>query len=594
MEDILQYLPEHSMWEKELLQFANDPSNNDDLGHLMIYCCERTNGVDPDLEWLFEPQVKSYWIARCRCSDCGEELLTAKVKGKDAILLYEGEDSQLYEVQGDPAGYCEGGQIIEVKAGDSISCPFCGANTTLIHSGKVNGGREKRIVVETLETVDGHTALMYWMIVRRFTEYGHEVTNILPFMAEVITDDGRIRAYTHMKNGFYGAATNIQIWKPYYGGKWPDDIVYNDWGSINNRKKGAATFRGSFPDMEGTTGEKTGICQYLKAGGNFSHEYIKLWQKFPAVENLLNCAMFDLVEDICREAYRYSADVLVEARKVVDIDKVKPHEILGISKPDLRQLQEKHIKLKSKDLKDLQWYYSTGGKLPAAEALIFLNSFGTGMTAMKEMEKRGEDIDLRKINSYLQKQGLRPSDVRYLTDTRQFARKLNHGQPLSGEQLWPRRLIETHDRLSAAVALATGDGNEIAFQKKAEQLKPLEWTCGKLCITLPKRNSDLVREGEILRHCVGTYGESHLTGKDTIFFVRKRNKRNTPYYTLDIDMTDRPKRVQLHGYGNEHHGEYKQHSHRIPKEVLSFCKKWEDEVLLPWYLNQQKEGRKAI
>lgn len=594
MEDILQYLPEHSMWEKELLQFADDRSNNDDLGHLMIYCCELSNGEDPELEWLFEPQGKSRWMARCMCSACGEELLTAKVKGQDAILLYEGEDSQIYEVMGDPAGYCEGGQLIETAAGDHITCPFCGADTVLIHSSKIRGSRTKRVMVETLETVDGHTALMYWLIVRNFSEYCGERTFIEPFMAEVITDNGKLKAYTHRKIGIYGCSVELPKWKLYYGQQWPEDIIYSDWGSINNRKKGAAIFRGAFSDMAGTTGEKTGIYQYLKAGGCFSQEYIRLWQRFPAVENLLNTGFFDIVEDCCMEAYRYSADVLTEARKVFNIDKVKPHEIMGISKSDLKVLQDKNIKLKSKDLKRLLWYYSNGGKLSAAEALEFVNRFDTGINALKEMGNRGEDIDLKKIYSYLQKQGLRPSDVRYLTDTRKFALQLNQGNPLTYEQLWPRRLMETHDRLSAAIALATGDGNEIAFQKKAEQLKPLEWTYGKLCITLPKRNSDLVREGEVLRHCVGTYGENHLTGKDTIFFVRKRNKRNTPFYTLDIDLTGRPKRVQLHGYGNERHGENKQYKHSIPKDVLAFCEKWENEILLPWYLNQQKKERKEI
>lgn len=590
MEDILQFLPEQSMWNKELLQFANGRSNNDDLGHLMIYCCEMHNDGDPELEWLFEPKEKGRWMARCTCTACGNDLLTNKIRGQDAILLYEGEDSQLYEVFGDPAGYCEGGQLIEVSAGDHITCPCCGSDTILVHGSKVRGGRTKRVMVETLETVDNHTALMYWLIVRNFSEFGIEKTNIEPFMAEVIADDGRVTAFSHMRIGLYGAATSSQSWKPYRGQKWPDEFAYSDWGSICNRKKGAATYRDAFPDMRGTTGEKTGIRQYLAFGGCFSEAYIRLWQRFPAVENLINCGLFDVVEDVCREAYRYSSDVLAEARKIFDVNKSKPHEILGISKADLKALQEKHIKLKSEDIKHLRWYYRAGGKLPAAEALVVINSFAGGLTALKEMEKRGEDIDLKRIANYLQKQGLRPSDVRYLTDTRQLALRLNPGQSLTGEQLWPRRLIETHDRLSAAVALATGDGNELAFQKKAEQLKPLEWTYGKLCIILPKGNIDLVREGEILRHCVGTYGDAHLQGKDTIFFVRKRNKRNTPYYTLDIDLTGRPRRVQLHGYGNERHGEHKEYKHNIPKEVLEFCDTWERQVLLPWYAEQCKKG----
>ena len=50
-----------------------------------------------------------------------------------------------------------------------------------------------------------------------------------------------------------------------------------------------------------------------------------------------------------------------------------------------------------------------------------------------------------------------------------------------------------------------------------------------------------------------------------------------------------PKRIQLHGYGNERHGEKKEHKHTIPHEVLEFCDRWEREVLLPWW----KEKRQA-
>ena len=152
MDNILLHLPEHSVWEKDLLKFADDKSVNSDLGHIMSYCCELYDGIDPEDGWLFEPEQKRHWRARCRCSACGEELITAKQKGVDAVFFYEGEDGQLYEVSGDPAGYGEGGQIIRVSAGDKMTCPYCGASVILTHSSKIRGGRTKQIMVETLET----------------------------------------------------------------------------------------------------------------------------------------------------------------------------------------------------------------------------------------------------------------------------------------------------------------------------------------------------------------------------------------------------------------------------------------------------------
>ena len=52
------------------------------------------------------------------------------------------------------------------------------------------------------------------------------------------------------------------------------------------------------------------------------------------------------------------------------------------------------------------------------------------------------------------------------------------------------------------------------------------------------------------------------------------------------------RRNQLHGYGNERHGEHKQHSHSIPKKVTAFVERWEREVLAPWVAAQAAVNNK--
>lgn len=117
----------------------------------------------------------------------------------------------------------------------------------------------------------------------------------------------------------------------------------------------------------------------------------------------------------------------------------------------------------------------------------------------------------------------------------------------------------------------------------------LQWSDGDLRILLPQTNDDLVREGSVLRHCVGTYGNGHIEGRSVIFFVRKHRRPERCYYTLDICFTAGiPNEVQLHGYGNERHGVNKEYSHKIPYKVRQFVDRWKAEVLIPWYLSTQK------
>jgi hypothetical protein len=46
--------------------------------------------------------------------------------------------------------------------------------------------------------------------------------------------------------------------------------------------------------------------------------------------------------------------------------------------------------------------------------------------------------------------------------------------------------------------------------------------------------AELKAEGKALHHCVGTYAERVANGSTNIFFIRKAEQPDTPYYTLEI------------------------------------------------------------
>lgn len=50
-----------------------------------------------------------------------------------------------------------------------------------------------------------------------------------------------------------------------------------------------------------------------------------------------------------------------------------------------------------------------------------------------------------------------------------------------------------------------------------------------------------------------------------------------------------PREIQLHGYGNERHGDHKQFKHTIPQKVRDFCDRWERDVLTPWFADQKAQ-----
>jgi hypothetical protein len=107
-------------------------------------------------------------------------------------------------------------------------------------------------------------------------------------------------------------------------------------------------------------------------------------------------------------------------------------------------------------------------------------------------------------------------------------------------------------------------------------------------------------------HTAGTQTTFHAVLVDLITILQNPAHTVSPFlftgskwrisihYTLNISFYGpEPREIQLHGYGNERHGPNKEHSHRIPNKVRTFCDRWEREILLPWWHNQKKQGEKT-
>ncbi|WP_251843116.1 PcfJ domain-containing protein, partial [Enterococcus faecalis] len=78
-------------------------------------------------------------------------------------------------------------------------------------------------------------------------------------------------------------------------------------------------------------------------------------------------------------------------------------------------------------------------------------------------------------------------------------------------------------------------------QERKKQLKALETEIDDLLFLAPHSLQEIVEEGQVLHHCVGSqhYLEQHTKGKTTIVFIRRKEEPDKPYFTLEY----REKRV---------------------------------------------------
>ena len=98
-----------------------------------------------------------------------------------------------------------------------------------------------------------------------------------------------------------------------------------------------------------------------------------------------------------------------------------------------------------------------------------------------------------------------------------------------------------------------------------------------LFIRLPNRLEELKVEGETLHHCVGTYMEKVRRGETMIFFIRKKEEPDKPYYTLEW----RGKVIQCRG----------SHNCDMTSEVKAFVQIFQEKMTE--YESKPKRQRKA-
>ena len=107
-----------------------------------------------------------------------------------------------------------------------------------------------------------------------------------------------------------------------------------------------------------------------------------------------------------------------------------------------------------------------------------------------------------------------------------------------------------HDEISYWVSFYQDEANNQLFMQAMDRVKPLCWKDEKsgLEIIAPKDIADLKNEGHTLSHCVGTYVDAIISGKDNIMFLRRSDMVNSPFYTVEV-LNDGQIR-QVHCYQN--------------------------------------------
>lgn len=563
-----------------------DCCDSDLGGELLIFARE---SYDPDAEigWDLHRPARRQWGARCTCTACQEDFWAGWVKGGGLSLLLS-EDETVYP--GVPPKGCSD-IAITWGEGDAINCPLCGSTLGVVHRKSLRSGRTHQLMLGSIEVVNGITVVMAWMLTRRVDEFGVWDVSCSPAAAVALLPGGKRIRYMHMARNGYGTSYPLPDWRKASDGRDdPFQIKYYSQEAECQRKYGAYIWR-DVPDLTGTTAEKTGLAEYVKAGGAWPIVYLNLYGQRPAVENLLKCGWGQpIVERIDDEALRSARNGFrCRLPETDDLafweDGRKPRELLHMTKDEIRQGSAWNWGADALALWIEAVNYGLASIGGAAEFNRLLGKYEqSGMSRYVGEVMDGWNLpSMYDIDRYLDKQQRKHSYEprrmlgQYIDYWKEIVDQIRDPQDI---ELYPPDLRAAHDRIFAVKTVRENAESKREFESLARKWAELEWSDGEYCIRLPRSNGDLIAEGHTLHHCVGGCGATHLQGK-LVLFVRHARRPERSWYTLNIDTTGRsPKRIQLHGYGNEYaHGKRL----TIPQCVLDFVERWEKEILLPTF-----------
>lgn len=498
------------------------------------------------------------------CTECGQTWIADRATVNTCHITARVSFGFINSLEGEGVTY----------GGENSICPCCASQVKVRHVGSVSKGGSYMSTHHPMSVhrIGNTVALVGWWIERRLykddgiNSVAHDEVFIYPHEAYVLEGRKLIR---------YSAADKV-FNHMRFNRIWARRTRFSDCFGICD-----TIYPPTFAEMEGTIAENCKLEEYVKAakfaGDCWPVEYLNMWAKHPNAENIVSSGAGELLASMLAQTktyadYYYSRSYADHRKLEINWKEVRPSKMLGLTTEEFRRAKAEHWNAKTLAL---YRYCAEHGEKPTAEEIRMIDAVGGlyGIKRLKEIE-----APILKTCRYLAKQN---KSLTFYVDYRSMLGQ----QALTEQELFPGNLSNAHDRLVLIQKIEEDKQKDEKFKTVYEKYKELEWTDGTFDIILPQKNSDLIREGKVLHHCVGGYGNQHIRGK-LIFFVRRHIRPERSYFTLNIDMTgETPHEVQLHGYGNERKGSK---TWGIPQEVRAFCDRWEKEILEPWHIKNNK------
>jgi len=274
--------------------------------------------------------------------------------------------------------------------------------------------------------------------------------------------------------------------------------------------------------MAGTAWQYSASRQYVQLSKqSLLSLYLQRYLQHPYMENFLKNNLPALTDEIVQDS-----------RLQLHLDKTKTriHELLMVSKHGLQTLQ------KTK---------KGHGYLEMVQAFERISNINIKVAFLDAIKKEWRD-DAPKYIQYVLRFTSHLKAMRYADalkfhersdwlDYAKMATEVGYNMR-EDHAIFPRNLKKAHDTVTLLHREMTATASEEDFALHTTRLKAFEWQEPEspFVVVAPQKAIDIVHEGHKLKHCVHGYIRNVIEGKCSIMFLRKKEKPNKPYVTMEI------------------------------------------------------------
>lgn len=453
------------------------------------------------------------------------------------------------------------------------TCPNCGARVIcVLEDGCAFAANYIENIVAVQKGTDGETVFFrQWLLHRDNSARWEHIEDFLQETVRYAIRGNKTAKWQKQgKESYYMRTERYELdeWT-----RWQDNRIYD--GSyffyptgIEEALSGTAM---QYADLEG----------YLEERGHNKNPiyFLEYHARYPVIEFLWKAGYRNIVHNRIFGMDRENRNAILWERKKLKECFKFPLRILKLMPPEEWSLND------IQRVNDLWEKY--GGKVTDTEIRLVLQSKVDIQLWSRATTYANAGRILKYIKNQTDKRKEKNPDKRSISqnDTAQAYRDyLQECEQLhldlhDKEILFPKDLTAAHNRTMEQVKFEKNKADQEKFQKAVEKLEKFAWGEGEFFIRPAREQMELTAEGKALHHCVGGYIKRMAEGETAIFFLRKANEPDKPFYTLELQ---KQRVIQCR---TEHNASYDRNT-----DVKKFVDMWMEKVVKKGGKKKAKEA----